>query len=185
MIDELLEDLESEMKGTGESLRRDLNRVRTGRASASLLDGLMVPYYGSATPLNKLANVSVPESRLLVVQPFDQGSIAEIERAILSSDLGLSPANDGKIIRVPIPELTEERRRELVRQVRKEGENHRVSARNHRRDTNEMLKQLLADKEISEDELRKAHEKVEEITKKATEAIDQIVKAKEEDIMAV
>jgi ribosome recycling factor len=185
MTEEVLADLSSEMASTEESLKRDLSRIRTGRANPALLEGLLIDYYGVATALNKLATVSAPEARLLVVQPFDQGVIASIEKAIMVSDLGFSPMNDGKILRVPIPELTEERRRDLVKQVRRVAESHRVSARNHRRDANDMLKELLADKSISEDDQRRAHEKIEEITKETNHRIDEIVKAKEEEVMAV
>ncbi len=185
MIDEVLSELQSEMAATIESLKRDLSRIRTGRANPALLEGLMVDYYGADTPLLKLATISAPEPKLLVVQPFDQGSVAAIEKAIQASDLGLSPINDGKILRVPIPDLTEERRRELVKRVRREAENHRVSARNHRRDANETLKDLLAEKEIGEDEMRRSQEKVEEVTKKAIEQIDEIAKAKEEEVLSV
>ncbi|RMF25187.1 MAG: ribosome recycling factor [Deltaproteobacteria bacterium] len=185
MIDEVLSELKSEMAATIESLKRDLGRIRTGRANPALLENLMVDYYGADTPLMKLATISAPEPKLLVVQPFDQGAISAIEKAIQTSDLGLSPINDGKILRVPIPDLTEERRRELVKRVRREAENHRVSARNHRRDANETLKELLAEKEIGEDDMHRAQEKVEEATKKAIEQIDEIAKAKEEEVLAV
>jgi len=185
VIDEVVDSLKQEMAGTLESLQRDLARVRTGRASPALLDGVMVDYYGTDTPLNKLGGVSAPESRLLVVQPFDQGALGDIEKAICKADLGLSPVNDGKILRVPIPELTEERRLEFVKQVKREGENHRVSARSHRRDANDMLKQLNSDKDISDDDLRKGQAQVQEIIDKAIEEIDAVVKAKEEDVMAV
>ncbi len=185
MIEDILAELESQMAATEESLKRDLNRIRTGRANPALLDTVMVDYYGASTPLNKLATVSAPEPRLLVVQPFDQSAIGNIDKAIRSSDLGLSPVNDGKILRVPIPELTEERRRELVKQVRREGENHRISARNHRRDANETLKALYAEKEITEDELHRAQERIEEITKRSIQRLDEIVKAKEEEVMSV
>ena len=185
MINEVLDSLEQDMKATAESLRHDLGRVRSVLSSPLLLDGVMVYYYGTETQLNKLASVAAPEARLLVVQPFDQGAVGEIEKAIRKADLGLSPVNDGKILRVPIPELTEERRLEFVKQVKREGENHRVSARNHRRDANDMLKQLSTDKEISDDDLRKGQARVQEITNKAIEEIDVIVKAKEEDVMAV
>ncbi len=185
MIDEVLSELQSEMAATIESLKRDLSRIRTGRANPALLEGLMVDYYGADTVLMKLATISAPEPKLLVVQPFDQGSVAAIEKAIQTSDLGLSPINDGKILRVPIPDLTEERRRELVKRVRREAENHRVSARNHRRDANETLKELLAEKEIGEDDMRRAQEKVEEVTKKAIEQIDEIAKVKEEEVLSV
>lgn len=185
MIDEVLSELKAEMKATEESLKRDLGRIRTGRANPSLLENLLIDYYGSETPLNQLATINAPEARLLVVQPFDQGSVAAVEKAIMTSDLGLSPVNDGKILRVPIPELTEERRRDLVKRVRKEAENHRVSARNHRRDANDMLKEMVAEKEISEDDLRRAQEKIEELTKDTIHRIDEITKAKEEEVMAV
>ena len=185
MVDDVLSELKAAMTTTLESLRRDLGRVRTGRANPTLLEGVMVDYYGSETPLNKLATISAPEARLLVVQPFDQGAVVMIEKAIQRADLGLSPVNDGKILRVPIPELTEERRRGFVKQVRKEGEKHRVSARTHRRDANDMLKELLTEKEISEDDLRRAQDKVEEITKAAIQRVDEIAKAKEEEVMAV
>lgn len=185
MIDEVLQSLGDDMDGTIESLHRDLGKIRAGRAQPSLLDSIMVDYYGTATALNKLATVSAPEARMLLIQPFDQGAVANIEKAIRTADLGLSPINDGKLLRVPIPELTEERRRDLVRQVRKEAENHRVSARNHRRDANDLIKELLSDKEVGEDEARAAQEKVQTATDDTIKRIDEIVKAKEADIMAV
>ena len=185
MIEDVVKDLRSQMEATIESLRRDLNRVRTGRANPALLDGIVVEYYGTSTPLNKLATVMAPEGSLLVVQVYDQSALAAIEKAIRISDLGLSPVNDGKLLRVPIPALTEERRRDLVKQVRKEGEKHRVSARNHRRDALDMLEALESEKEISEDDLRRATEKVEELTKDYVHKVDQILKAKEDEVMAV
>ncbi len=185
MIDEVLGQLESELGDTENSLARDFQRIRTGRANPSLLDGVTVDYYGSPTQLNKLATVSAPEAKLIVVQPFDQSAIGEIEKAIRNADLGLSPVSDGKILRVPLPDLTEERRRDLVKQVRKEAENHRISARNHRRDANDMLKELLSDKEISEDDQHRAQERIEELTKKTIARIDEICKAKEEEVMSV
>jgi ribosome recycling factor len=185
MIDEVTATLKSDMKTTLESLRRDLSKVRTGRANPDLVADVMVSYYGADTPLNKLATVSAPEAKLLVIQPFDQTAVNDIEKAIRNADLGLSPINDGKIIRVPIPDLTEERRRNLVKQVRKEGEGHRISARNHRRDANDMLKALLSDKEISEDEMRKAHDIVQKITDETIAEIDEALKAKEDEVMAV
>jgi ribosome recycling factor len=185
MIDEVLRQLEADMKATQVSLSRDFSRIRTGRANPSLLDFIHVDYYGSDTPLNKLATVSAPEAKLIVVQPFDQGVLNDIEKAIRSSDLGLSPVSDGKILRVPLPDLTEERRRDLVKQVRKDAESHRVSARNHRRDANDMLKELLSDKEITEDEQHRAHDKIEELTRAGIAKIDEITKAKEEEVMSV
>ncbi|HVM96971.1 MAG TPA: ribosome recycling factor, partial [Candidatus Acidoferrales bacterium] len=159
MTDEVVEDLRKEMENTVTALKRDLSRTRTGRASTALLEGITVDYYGTKSPLNQVAGLSAPEPRLLIVQPYDRGSLADVERAILQSDLGLVPVNDGKILRVPIPELTEERRRDLVKHVRKIGEDYRVSARNHRRDALDLLKTLQKDKEITEDDQRKAHDK--------------------------
>lgn len=185
MIDEVTSDLKAEMENTVLSLQHDLSRIRTGRANPDLITGIMIDYYGSPTPLNKLATVSAPEPRMLVVQPFDQGVVGEIEKAIRNSDLGFSPMSDGKIVRVPVPELTEERRRDLVKQVRKQGEQHRISCRNHRRDANDLLKALLADKEIGEDGAHKAQDDVQKLTDAAIVRIDEVVKAKEEEVMAV
>ena len=185
MTDEVIEDLRKEMERTLTALRKDLTRTRTGRASTALLEGITVDYYGTRTPLNQLAGLAAPEPRLLVIQPYDKSALAQIERAILQSGLGLVPVNDGKILRVPIPELTEERRRELVKHIRKVGEDYRVSIRNHRRDALDLLKSLEKDKEITEDDVRKATEKVQEITKTYTEKVDQVLKVKEEEIMEV
>ncbi len=185
MIDEIQAELKSQMEDTIKSLERDMGRVRTGRATTAILDGVMVSYYGVDTPLIKVATVSLPEARLLVVQPFDQSSINDIEKGIHKAELGLSPINDGKVIKVPVPELSEERRKELVKQVRKEGENHKVSVRNHRRDANEMLKQLLADKDISEDEMRTAQSKVQTMTDEYNTKVDDLVQSKEKEVMAV
>ena len=185
MTDEVIEELRKEMDRTLAALRKDLTRTRTGRASTALLEGITVDYYGTRTPLNQLAGLSAPEPRLLVIQPYDKSVLAQIERAILQSDLGLVPVNDGKILRVPIPELTEERRRELVKHVRKLAEDYRVSMRNHRRDAIDLLKSLQKDKEITEDDLHRAQEKAQEITKMHIERIDQILKAKEDEIMEV
>jgi ribosome recycling factor len=185
MTDEVIEDLRKEMERTTAAMRRDLARTRTGRASTALLEGIVVEYYGTRTPLNQLAGLGAPEPRLLVIQPYDKSALAQIERAILQSDLGLVPVNDGKILRVPIPELTEERRRELVKHVRKIAEDYRVSVRNHRRDAIDLLKTLEKDKEITEDDVRRGQEKIQDITKTYVERIDQILKAKEDEIMEV
>lgn len=185
MTDEVLKDLRRQTEETAAAFKKELSRIRTGRASTALLDGIHVEYYGAKTALIQLASVNAPEPRLLVVTPYDRQTMGEIEKAIRSSDLGLNPQNDGKIIRIPIPELTEERRRDLVRHVRKIGEEYRVSTRNHRRDANELLKELLKEKEIGEDEHRHAHEKVEALTKEGIERVDQILKAKEDEIMTV
>lgn len=185
MTEQVLDKLKQEMEATLKALGRELTRLRTGRATTALLDGITVDYYGSRTPLNQVATLSVPEPRLIVIQPFDRSIIPEIERAIQQSDLGLNPINDGKVLRVPIPELTEERRKELVRHVRKVCEEFRVSARNHRRDAVERLRTMLKNKEISEDDERKALEKVESLTKTYIERIDQVLKNKEAEILEV
>jgi ribosome recycling factor len=185
MIEDVLADLHGQMQATVESFKRDLAKIRTGRANPSLLDSVRVDYYGSETPLNKLATVSVPDAQLLVVQPFDLGAIAQIDKAIRSADLGLSPVNDGKILRVPIPALTAERRKEFVKLVWKEAEKHKVSCRTHRRDANDLLKELHDEKEITDDDMRKAQESVQKATDETTKKIDEIGKAKEEELLAV
>jgi len=159
--------------------------VRTGRANTALLDGIMVEYYGTKTPLNQVATLSVPDPTLLVVQPYDKSVVAAIEKAIRASDLGLNPQSDGKLIRVPIPALNEERRRELVKHTRKLAEDYRVSVRNHRRDALEMLKELEKEHEIAEDDRRHGSEKIEALTKDAVERLEKTLKAKEDEIMAV
>ena len=185
MIEDVLSQLKGEIEETAARLKKDLANLRTGRASAALLDGIMVEYYGARTHLNQLASVNVPEARLIVVTPYDKGAIGEIEKAIKGSDLGLNPQNDGKIVRIPIPELTEQRRRDLVKHVRKVGEEYRVSMRNHRRDANEMLKELLKEREIGEDDHRHGHDKVQVLTDAGIEKVEQILKSKEDEIMTV
>jgi ribosome recycling factor len=173
------------MDGAVNAFRHELSRVRTGRASTGLLEGLQVNYYGAKTPLRQLAGLAAPEARLLVVTPYDKGAMGEIEKAIRTSDLGLNPINDGKIIRVPIPELNEERRRDLVKHVRKLAEEFRVSVRNHRRDANDMLKQENKDKQITDDELRAGEAKVQQLTTEHIERVDKVLAAKEAEIMEV
>lgn len=185
MIDDVIADLNRDMEQTVAAMRKDLARTRTGRASTALLEGIMVEYYGTRTPLNQVAGISVPEARLLLLQPYDKSVINDIERAILQTDLGLVPINNGKIIRIPIPELTEERRRDLVRHVRKVAEEYRVSVRNHRRDAIAMLKELEKEKAITEDDLRRGQERVEEATKDYVARVDKVLKLKEEEIMEV
>jgi ribosome recycling factor len=184
-LDDVLADLRKEGDGTLTAMRREMARTRTGRASTALLEGITVEYYGAKTPLNQVAGLSAPEPRLLLIQPYDRSVINDIERAILQSDLGLVPQNDGKLIRVPIPELTEERRRDLVKHVRKVAEEYRVSMRNHRRDANELLKELEKDGDLTQDEMHRGQEKTQEITKDYTERLDKILKAKEDEIMEV
>jgi ribosome recycling factor len=185
MSDEVIELARQEMDGAVNAFRHELSRVRTGRASTGLLEGLQVNYYGAKTPLRQLAGLAAPEPRLLVVTPYDKGAMGEIEKAIRTSDLGLNPINDGKIIRVPIPELNEERRRDLVKHVRKLAEEFRVSVRNHRRDANDMLKQENKDKQITDDELRAGEAKVQQLTTDHIEKVDKVLAAKEAEIMEV
>ncbi len=185
MKDEVIEDARREMDQAVAAFKHELGRVRTGRASTALLEGLQVNYYGAKTPLRQLAGLAAPEPRLLVITPYDKGSMHEIEKAISTSDLGLNPMNDGKIIRIPIPELTEERRKELVKHIRKMAEDFRVSVRNHRRDANEMLKELHKDKQITDDDLRAAEQKVQQLTTEHIERLDKVLEVKEGEIMEV
>jgi ribosome recycling factor len=177
--------LKKEMDHTLDVLRKELAKVRTGRASTALIEGVMVEYYGTRTPLNQLAALSAPEPRLLLVQPYDRSIMSAIEKAIYQSDLGLTPVNDGKLIRVPIPELTEERRKELVRHIRKVAEDYRVSLRNHRRDANERVKKMQKDKQLTEDEARSTQDRVQKITDEYIEKLDKVLKGKEDELMAV
>ncbi len=185
MMEEVLSDLKQEMEKTVSGFTNELKRVRTGRASTAILDGIRVDYYGNPTPLNQLATVSAPEPRLLIIQPWDVGSIGEVEKAILKSDLGLTPQNDGKIIRITIPNLTEERRKDLVKMVKKMSEDFKVALRNHRRDSIEFLKELKKEKEISEDEYFRLHEKVQTITDEYIKNTDEILTEKEKEIMEI
>jgi ribosome recycling factor len=176
---------QKEMDGSVNALRKELTKLRTGRASTALLEHINVDYYGASTPLNQLATLSAPEPRLLVIQPFDRGAMAEIERAILKSDLGLMPNNDGKIIRIPIPQLTEDRRKELVKHVKKIAEEYRVSVRNHRRLAIEQLKESEKKKEITADDVKHGQDRVQKITDEFIGRIDKIIKAKEDEVMEV
>ncbi len=185
MKDEVIELARSEMESAVAAFKHELSRVRTGRASTALVEGLHVNYYGAKTPLRQLAGVAAPEPRLLVITPYDKGAAHEIEKAIQTSDLGLNPINDGKVIRIPIPELTEERRKDLVRHVRKTAEDFRVSIRNHRRDANDMLKDLHKEKKVAEDDLRAAEAKVQQFTTEFIEKLDKVLAGKEAEIMEV
>ncbi len=179
----IIEEANNKMGKTIAAFQRDLARVRTGRASTALLDGINVDYYGTSMPLNQVASVAIPESRLLTIQPWDSKILGDIEKAILKSDLGLTPANDGKIIRVNIPPLTEERRKELVRLVKKMAEECRVAIRNIRRDAIERLKARKKDKEISEDELFRSQDDVQKVTDKHIKEIEGIIAEKEKEIL--
>ena len=183
MIDDIYQDTRESMGKSIEALKRELKRVRTGRASLSILDGIKVDYYGTLTPLNQMATLAVPESRLITIQPWDVSVIQDIEKAILKSDLGLTPANDGKILRISIPPLTEERRKELVKMVHKICEEHKVSVRNARRDSNELLKSLKKDGDISEDQAFKAQDEVQKITDEHIKLIDECYTKKEKEIL--
>lgn len=185
MTDDVIKNCRQEMDATVKAFVKELSHVRTGRATTALLDGVHVEYYGAQMPLNQVATLSAPDPTLLVVQPFDKTSLQAIEKAIQASDLGLNPQNDGKIIRVPIPPLSEERRKELVKHIRKVAEEYRVSTRTHRRDALEMLKELEKDKSITQDDHRHGNEKIESLTKEFVEKVDQLLKVKEQEIMAV
>ncbi len=185
MIDEIFEDLKDRMGKSIESLKREYSRLRTGRASISLLDGIRVSYYDTPTPLNQMASLAVPEPRLIVIQPWDKTAIEDIEKAILKSELGLTPINDGKVIRISIPPLTEERRKELVKVARKMSEENKVAIRNIRRDANEMLKDLKKEKEITEDDLYRSQEEVQKTTDQFISQVDEICTAKEKEILEI
>ena len=185
MLDDVYQEVEHKMERSVEALRRDLARIRTGRASLALLDGIRINYYGTATPLNQVATLSVPESRLITIQPWDKTQLGTIEKAIQSSDLGLTPANDGTLIRLAIPALTAERRKELVRQVKKIGEESKIALRNVRRDGNETLKSLEKDKLVSEDDMRRGQEQVQKITDRYIANVDDILQTKENEVMEV
>jgi ribosome recycling factor len=185
VIKDILSDAEERMKKTVEHFTRDLASLRAGRANPAMVEKITVDYYGEPTPLNQLANITVPEARLLVIQPWDKGSIANIEKAIMKSDLGVNPNNDGNVVRIAIPQLTEERRKDLVKVVKKRAEEARVAVRNIRREGNDMLKSSEKDKLISEDENKKGMDDIQKITDKFIKDIDAIMQAKEKDIMEV
>lgn len=185
MSNEMIKSAEEKMNKSVSSFRRELATIRAGRANPSILDKVQVEYYGALTPLNQLTNISVPEGRLLVVQPYDKSSLGDIERAIQKADLGLSPSNDGNIIRIAIPALTEERRKELVKLVKKYSEDAKVAIRNVRRDTNDELKKSEKNGDITEDDLRRYTEEVQNLTDKSVGQIDSIASEKEKDIMEV
>mgnify|MGYP001569695184 CR=1 FL=1 len=183
MSDKLISEMKEHMERSIQSLHKDLNRVRTGRASLRLLDGIKVDYYGTLTPLNQVATLSIPESRLISIQPWDTTIILDIEKAILKSELGLNPMNDGKIIRITIPNLSEERRKELVKVVKKIVEDAKVTLRNHRRTSNEQLKDMKKDKGLSEDEYFKKHDEIQKITDGYIALCDKITGEKEKEIL--
>ena len=183
MIESIYQETKDNMGKSIEALENELKRVRTGRASLSILEPIRVDYYSTLTPLNQMASLSVPESRLITIQPWDVSVIKDIEKAILKSDLDLTPSNDGKLIRIAIPPLTEERRKQLVRSIQKKSEEFKIAVRNIRRDSNEMLKSLKKDGEISEDDAFRAQDQVQKITDEHIELIDDIFKEKEKEIL--
>jgi ribosome recycling factor len=183
MIKEICQDAQERMQKAIEDLKNDLKRVRTGRASLNILDGIRVDYYGTLTPLSQMASLAVPESRLITIQPWDVSVIKEIEKAILRSDLGLTPSSDGKLVRISIPPLTEERRKQLVKVIYKMSEDHKVAVRNIRRDANEMLKEAKKDGEIAEDEMFKGQEQIQQITDGQIKRIDETIRTKEKEIL--
>ena len=185
MIEETLADAEQRMGKAIEALRRELATIRTGRAQPALVEHLRVDYYGTPTPLNQLASIAAPEARLLTIQPWDKGSMGAIERAIQMSDLGLNPTNDGNIIRLVIPQLTEERRKELVKVVHRKVEEGRVAVRNVRRDRLEELRRLQRDKEVSEDEERRAQDQLQKLTNRFVAEADQVGREKEQELLEV
>jgi ribosome recycling factor len=180
---DVLRKADQDMKRTTEATLKEFNSVRTGRASLALLDGIQVDYHGTVMPLNQVASLAVPERRLITIQPWDASLIAAIEKAIQKSDLGITPTNDGKVIRLAVPPLTEERRRDLVKVVRKMAEEGRVTIRNLRRDANEALKKLEKNRRVSEDELRKGMDQVQELTNRMIKGLDELLEKKEKEIM--
>jgi ribosome recycling factor len=185
MIDDILKDAEDRMQKSIESMRGDMAKIRTGRASSALIDHLTVDYYGTPTPINQVANVSVQDARTLAVQPWEKNMVAVVERAIMEANLGFNPVTNGDLIRIPMPPLTEERRKEMVKIAAGEGENGKIAVRNIRRDANSDFKSLLKDKDISEDDDKQAQDQVQKLTDKYVSLIDEIVKDKEVDILQV
>jgi ribosome recycling factor len=182
---EVLKSTEQRMKKSIQSLEDEFNSLRTGRASASLFDRIKVDYYGNPTPLNQVANISIPEARLIVIQPWDKGTIGDIEKAIQKSELSLNPSNDGKVIRINIPPLTEERRKDLVKNAKNIAEQSRVAIRNIRRDGNDELKKMSKDGELSEDEEKKAIDEIQKLTDKYVETVNQLLEKKEKEILEI
>jgi len=185
MINDALKESQGRMKKAVEALQHDLASIRTGRASPALVENLRVDYYGVPTPLKQIASITAPEARLIVIQPWDRASMASVEKAILRSELGLNPSNDGNVIRLLLPQLTEERRRELARLVRKRVEEGRVAARNVRRDSHEELRRLQREHQISEDDLRRAEHELQKVTDQAIGEIDKVGEEKEAEILSI
>jgi ribosome recycling factor len=185
IVEDVFGELSTELNAVTDSLQKNLSRLRTGRANASLLDGIRVDYYGNLTALSQCAQVNVPEPRLITVKPWEKAILSAIEKAIMTSELGLNPQNDGEMIRLPIPQLTEERRKDLVKQAKGRGEEAKIGIRNHRRDANEMLKAAEKDKEISQDDLKRALDKVQVTVDKGIGKVDEILTSKEQEILEI
>jgi len=185
MIEDVMKETKPRMEAAVEDFKRKLANVRTGRATVGILDGVSVDYYGTPTPLSQMASISVPEPQMLFVQPWDASQVGAIEKAIRASDLGLNPSTDGKIVRVPIPALNEERRKQMAKQIHEVAEEHRTAIRNVRRDANEKLKKMLKDKQISEDNERDGLEQVQKLTNTFVGKIDELTKHKEQEILSV
>lgn len=185
MINDIKQDAERRMQKAIESLKHDFTKIRTGRANAGLLDHVQVDYYGTITPINQIANVTVSDSRTIMVTPWEKNMVAAVEKAILTSDLGLNPSTSGNAIRVPMPPLTEERRKEMIKVVRGEGEQSRVAIRNIRRDANNQFKELVKEKQMSEDDERRAGELIQKLTDKYIAEIDLVLAAKEKDLLEI
>jgi ribosome recycling factor len=185
MIDGIKENLNTSMSKSIDSLKHQLTKVRTGRASASVLDGVSVDYYGSPTPVNQVGQISTPEARLLQIQPFDKTLISEIEKAIINANLGLTPSNDGNLIRIQFPALTEERRKEQVKEIKKLGEDTKIAIRNARRDGNDEVKKAEKAKEISEDDSKKFQSEIQTVTDKFVKDVDGIIETKEKELLTV
>ena len=185
MAKEILDESENNMKKTIDAVKKEFASLRAGRATPALLDKIVVNYYGTLTPINQLANISVPEARLLVIQPWDKNAFSEIERAIMKSDLGITPASDGTVIRLAVPQLTQERRTELLKVIKKKAEEGRVAVRNVRRETNDKLKAGQKDGDLTEDDLKRNQEEAQKLTDKYVKEIDGLLAAKEQEMMQV
>lgn len=185
MIEDIIKDAERRMEKSIEALKHALAKLRTGRAHPSLLEQVMVPYYGNDTPLSQVANISVLDARTLQISPWEKSMVATVEKAIMQSNLGLNPSSVGELIRVPLPALTEERRREMTRLVRAEAENARISIRNVRRDSNAAFKELEKEKEITEDDVRRSEDRIQKLTDRFVKQCEELVEVKEKDLMAI
>jgi ribosome recycling factor len=185
MVEDTLDQLSTDIDVAQVALKQQMSKLRTGRANIGLLDGVRVSYYGVPTPLTQCANLAAPDARLLTVKPWDRSLIPEIEKAILNADIGIMPQSDGELIRLPIPSLTEDRRKDLVKQSKQRGEESKIGLRNHRRDANEMLKELEKDKQITQDELKKAMEKVQEQIDRGIAKLEEILSTKEKEIFEI